>query len=56
MLSQDGPKVLQDISFHIKSGERVGVGESQLSKSLFCLLTVRIQWVVLGPERWQDVP
>jgi ABC-type multidrug transport system fused ATPase/permease subunit len=24
---QDGPKVLHDISFHIKSGERVGVGE-----------------------------
>jgi ABC-type multidrug transport system fused ATPase/permease subunit len=23
---QDGPKVLHDISFHIKSGERVGVG------------------------------
>ena len=25
--NQDGPKVLHDISFHIKSGERVGVGE-----------------------------
>ena len=24
--SQDGPVVLSDISFHIKSGERVGVG------------------------------
>jgi|SRR6266850_484792 len=24
---QDGPKVLHDISFHIKSGERVGIGE-----------------------------
>ena len=24
---QDGPKVLHDISFYIKSGERVGVGE-----------------------------
>ena len=27
MVYQDGPKVLHDISFHIKSGERVGVGE-----------------------------
>jgi len=25
--SQDGPKVLHDISFHVKSGERIGVGE-----------------------------
>ena len=25
--STDGPKVLQDISFHIKAGERVGVGK-----------------------------
>jgi ABC-type multidrug transport system fused ATPase/permease subunit len=25
--SPNGPKVLHDISFHIKSGERVGVGE-----------------------------
>lgn len=25
--SADGPKVLHDISFHIKSGERVGVGQ-----------------------------
>ncbi len=24
---QDGPKVLEDISFHVKSGERVGIGE-----------------------------
>jgi ABC-type bacteriocin/lantibiotic exporter with double-glycine peptidase domain len=24
--SADGPKVLHDISFHIRSGERVGVG------------------------------
>ena len=24
---QGGPKVLHDISFHIKSGERVGIGE-----------------------------
>ncbi len=23
--SQDGPKVLQNISFHVKSGERVGI-------------------------------
>lgn len=24
--SPDGPQVLQDISFHVKSGERIGVG------------------------------
>jgi hypothetical protein len=28
--NQNGPKVLHDISFHIKSGERVGVGECSL--------------------------
>jgi ABC-type multidrug transport system fused ATPase/permease subunit len=26
---QDGPKVLQDLSFQIKSGERVGIGVSR---------------------------
>jgi ABC-type multidrug transport system fused ATPase/permease subunit len=25
--SEDGPKVLHELSFHIKSGERVGIGE-----------------------------
>jgi ABC-type multidrug transport system fused ATPase/permease subunit len=25
--SVDGPKVLDDVSFHIRSGERIGVGE-----------------------------
>jgi ABC-type polysaccharide/polyol phosphate transport system ATPase subunit len=25
-LTQDGPKVLHDLSFEIKSGERIGVG------------------------------
>ncbi|KAH9041259.1 hypothetical protein EDB85DRAFT_1921835 [Lactarius pseudohatsudake] len=29
--SLDGPKVLHDISFHIKSGERVGVGDGLLN-------------------------
>ncbi|KAJ6587825.1 P-loop containing nucleoside triphosphate hydrolase protein [Mycena sp. CBHHK59/15] len=44
--SEDGPKVLQDISFHIKSGERVGVvgrtgsGKSSLTLSLLrCIPT-----------------
>jgi ABC-type multidrug transport system fused ATPase/permease subunit len=27
---QDGPKVLQDLSFQIKSGERVGIGVSRV--------------------------
>jgi ABC-type multidrug transport system fused ATPase/permease subunit len=33
---QDGPKVLNDLSFHIKSGERVGVGEYIPFNALFC--------------------
>ncbi|KAJ7367289.1 hypothetical protein DFH08DRAFT_929873 [Mycena albidolilacea] len=44
--SEDGPKVLQDISFHIKSGERVGIvgrtgsGKSSLTLSLLrCIPT-----------------
>jgi ABC-type multidrug transport system fused ATPase/permease subunit len=28
---QGGPKVLDDISFHIKSGERVGIGACNLA-------------------------
>ncbi|KAJ6504576.1 P-loop containing nucleoside triphosphate hydrolase protein [Mycena vitilis] len=43
---EDGPKVLHDISFHIKSGERVGIvgrtgsGKSSLTLSLLrCILT-----------------
>ena len=26
---QDGPRVLHEISFEVKSGERVGIGKSQ---------------------------
>ncbi|KAL4243410.1 hypothetical protein ABKN59_001098 [Abortiporus biennis] len=44
--SADGPKVLNDISFHIKSGERVGIvgrtgsGKSSLTLALMrCILT-----------------
>ncbi|KAH9041238.1 P-loop containing nucleoside triphosphate hydrolase protein [Lactarius pseudohatsudake] len=44
--SHDGPKVLHDISFHVKSGERVGVvgrtgsGKSSLTLSLLrCIFT-----------------
>jgi ABC-type multidrug transport system fused ATPase/permease subunit len=44
--SADGPKVLHDVSFHIKSGERVGVvgrtgsGKSSLTLSLLrCIFT-----------------
>ena len=32
--SADGPKVLHDISFHVKSGERVGIGEQFVSSTL----------------------
>ncbi|KAI0076652.1 P-loop containing nucleoside triphosphate hydrolase protein [Panus rudis PR-1116 ss-1] len=44
--SEDGPKVLQDITFHVKSGERVGIvgrtgsGKSSLTLALLrCILT-----------------
>ncbi|THH01527.1 hypothetical protein EW026_g1193 [Hermanssonia centrifuga] len=44
--SEDGPKVLEDISFHVKSGERVGIvgrtgsGKSSLTLALLrCILT-----------------
>lgn len=44
--SVDGPKVLKDISFHVKSGERVGIvgrtgsGKSSLTLALLrCILT-----------------
>ena len=37
--SADGPKVLHDISFHVKSGERVGIGEQFLSSTLTADLT-----------------
>lgn len=30
--SPDGPKVLDDVSFHVKSGERVGVGKQSKPK------------------------
>ena len=39
--SADGPKVLHDLSFHIKSGERIGVGKTMMSFYIFtshCLL------------------
>lgn len=29
--SANGPKVLDDISFHVKAGERVGIGVSRVS-------------------------
>ncbi|KAJ3985397.1 hypothetical protein F5890DRAFT_1510435 [Lentinula detonsa] len=38
--SLDGPRVLHDISFEIRSGERVGVGERSLTLSLLrCIFT-----------------
>ncbi len=35
--SPDGPEVLHNLSFDIKSGERIGVGESHLSISCWRL-------------------
>ncbi|KAF8966510.1 multidrug resistance-associated ABC transporter [Flammula alnicola] len=38
--SQTGPTVLHDLSFHIKSGERIGIGESSLTLALLrCIVT-----------------
>ncbi|PSR81762.1 hypothetical protein PHLCEN_2v6271 [Hermanssonia centrifuga] len=49
--SQDGPKVLEDISFHISSGQRVGIvgrtgsGKSTLTLSLLrCIYTEGTVW------------
>ena len=43
--SPDGPTVLHDVSFNIKSGQRVGVGESCCGERLFKELTWSLQWV-----------
>lgn len=34
--SPDGPNVLQNISFHVKSGERIGVGVLPFYGYFFC--------------------
>jgi hypothetical protein len=46
--SEEGPKVLDDISFHVKSGERVGIGAHFYRN--FKLIYIVAQWVgpVLG--------
>ncbi|KAJ6531013.1 P-loop containing nucleoside triphosphate hydrolase protein [Mycena sp. CBHHK59/15] len=39
--SEDGPKVLHDISFHIKAGERVGIGRLMNGQSSLTLSLLR---------------
>jgi ABC-type bacteriocin/lantibiotic exporter with double-glycine peptidase domain len=34
--SDDGPEVLHDLSFSVKSGERIGVGEQIINFCLVC--------------------
>lgn len=34
---QDGPNILQDISFNVKAGERVGVGERRAATASLAL-------------------
>jgi hypothetical protein len=48
---QTGPKVLHDISFHIKAGERVGVGETPLLPSDFNYIKFCVQLVARGVAR-----
>jgi hypothetical protein len=36
IISQSGPAVLKNLSFHVKSGERVGIGKS--SPSWVCVI------------------
>lgn len=50
--SPDGPKVLHDISFHIKAGERVGVGKLLLHLHFLLLAAdCNLQLVVRGLGR-----
>lgn len=44
---QDGPQVLHEISFEIKSGEQVGIGESTRNSTLYKLLLNAVR-------SWQD--
>lgn len=41
--STDGPVVLHDISFHIKSGERVGVGAYSIYFTFYLVLVSYVQ-------------
>ena len=41
--AQDGPKVLQDISFHVRAGERVGIGMLSHSIPKFMLTLLRVR-------------
>ncbi len=52
ILSQDGPKVLHNLSFEIKSGERVGVGTYEFTAPRFVVnILILWQWDVQVPER-----
>lgn len=46
--SLDGQKVLHNLSFHIKSGERIGVGEWNR------LISPR-PWVLMFDAKWEEL-
>ena len=45
---KDGPKILKDLSFHVQSGERIGIGESPVKPA--CPITSYSQPVIAGPH------
>ena len=49
--SVDGPKVLHDLSFHIKSGERVGIGKIATVFHVYAS-NYLWQWDALEVERY----
>jgi hypothetical protein len=48
---QDGPKVLDSISFHIMSGERIGIGWSRASPPSFVTFVLTVIIVVYDISR-----
>ncbi|KAF7797050.1 hypothetical protein EIP86_008242 [Pleurotus ostreatoroseus] len=46
--SPDGPKILKGLSFHVQSGERIGIGESPVKPA--CPITSYSQPVIAGPH------
>jgi hypothetical protein len=41
---QDGPEILHDISFHVKSGEHIGIGKVMPFYSMISMLRFSYSW------------